>query len=360
MEITQLDGLENFGNSEIVSDISDFLSLEELGHNIDEVSTDDINLTEVELNSKKLDKDKDVSNPIIPLEGEDSITISTEDIDLEEDKNVKVAPTTLDYKSIVQELVEGGIWEPIGAFDTEDGEIAFEDMNIDKDTFVALMKHNQEELKEKLTSNSYQTIKEPLETIDINDTKGQRAICYLRLQQNGITGEEATDLIDSYEIKGILEDKAIAFKSQLDEAFNNWVSQQEQAAIEEDRKYKESLKTYKSSLNEVFKSSQEFKISETHRKKLLDIATKEREDGLFELDDLIDNHRRNPVDAAELLLFITDKEGFIKAKAQKLLEEQNKKVFKTINIIPKSKTGVDLSNKSKKTEDVIIPLDNLK
>ena len=37
MEITQLDGLENFGNSEIVSDISDFLSLEELGHNIDEV-----------------------------------------------------------------------------------------------------------------------------------------------------------------------------------------------------------------------------------------------------------------------------------------------------------------------------------
>ena len=69
MEITQLDGLENFGNSEIVSDISDFLSLEELGHNIDEVSTDDINLTEVELNSKKIDKDKDVSNPIIPLEG---------------------------------------------------------------------------------------------------------------------------------------------------------------------------------------------------------------------------------------------------------------------------------------------------
>ena len=56
MEITQLDGLENFGNSEIVSDISDFLSLEELGHNIDEVSTDDINLTEVELISKKLDK----------------------------------------------------------------------------------------------------------------------------------------------------------------------------------------------------------------------------------------------------------------------------------------------------------------
>ena len=393
MEITQLEGLENFGNSEIVSDISDFLSLEELGHNIDEVSTDDINLTEVELNSKKLDKDKDVSNPIIPLEGEgegeDSIVISTEDIDLEEDKNVKVAPTTLDYKSIVQELVEGGIWEPIGAFDTEDGEIAFEDMNIDKDTFVALMKHNQEELKEKLTSNSvsiegvsdftkklisiekhggnvqkalqaYQTIKEPLETIDINDTKGQRAICYLRLQQNGITGEEATDLIDSYEIKGILEDKAIAFKSQLDEAFNNWVSQQEQAAIDEDRKYKESLKTYKASLNEVFKSSQEFKISETHRKKLLDIATKEREDGLFELDDLIDNHRRNPVDAAELLLFITDKESFIKAKAQKLLDEQNKKVFKTINIIPKSKTGVDLSNKSKKLDDVIIPLDNLK
>ena len=388
MEITQLDGLENFGNSEVVSDISDFLSLEELGHNINEVSSDDINLTETEINSKKGDNNTPISDDIIPLE-KDTTTTSTEDINLEEDENIQVTPNTLDYKSIVQELVDGGIWEPIGAFDTEEGEVPFEDMNIDKDTFVALMKHNQEELKEKLTSNSvsidgvseftkklisiekhggnvqkalqaYQTIKQPLESIDINDTKGQRAICYLRLQQNGITGEEANDLIDSYEIKGILEDKAIAFKSQLDEAFNNWVTQQEQAAIEEDRKYRESLKTYKASLNEVFKSSKEFNISETHRKKLLDIATKEREDGLFELDDLIDNHRRNPVDAAELLLFITDKEAFIKAKAQKLLDEQNKKVFKTINIIPKSKTGVDLSGKSKKIDDVIIPLDNLK
>lgn len=388
MEITQLDGLENFGNSEVVSDISDFLSLEELGHNVNEVSSDDINLTETEINSKKGDNNTPISDDIIPLE-KDTTTTSTEDINLEEDENIQVTPNTLDYKSIVQELVDGGIWEPIGAFDTEEGEVPFEDMNIDKDTFVALMKHNQEELKEKLTSNSvsidgvseftkklisiekhggnvqkalqaYQTIKQPLESIDINDTKGQRAICYLRLQQNGITGEEANDLIDSYEIKGILEDKAIAFKSQLDEAFNNWVTQQEQAAIEEDRKYRESLKTYKASLNEVFKSSKEFNISETHRKKLLDIATKEREDGLFELDDLIDNHRRNPVDAAELLLFITDKEAFIKAKAQKLLDEQNKKVFKTINIIPKSKTGVDLSGKSKKIDDVIIPLDNLK
>ena len=388
MEITQLDGLENFGNSEIVSDISDFLSLEELGHNVNEVSTDDIDLTETEINPKKGAKETPISEEIIPLE-EDTTTTSTEDINLEEDENVQVTPTTLDYKSIVQELVEGGVWEPIGAFDTEEGEVPFEDMNIDKDTFVALMKHNQEELKEKLTANSvsidgvseftkklisiekhggnvqkalqaYQTIKQPLESIDINDAKGQRAICYLRLQQNGITGEEANDLIDSYELKGVLEDKAIAFKSQLDEAFNNWVTQQEQAAIDEDRKYRESLKTYKASLNEVFKSSQEFNISETHRKKLLDIATKEREDGLFELDDLIDNYRRNPVDAAELLLFVTDKEAFIKAKAQKLLDEQNKKVFKTINIIPKSKTGVDLSSKSKKTEDVIIPLDSLK
>lgn len=388
MEITQLDGLENFGNSEVVSDISDFLSLEELGHNVNEVSSDDINLTETEINSKKGDNSTPIPDDIIPLE-KDTTTTSTEDINLEEDENIQVTPNTLDYKSIVQELVDGGIWEPIGAFDTEEGEVPFEDMNIDKDTFVALMKHNQEELKEKLTSNSvsidgvseftkklisiekhggnvqkalqaYQTIKQPLESIDINDTKGQRAICYLRLQQNGITGEEANDLIDSYEIKGILEDKAIAFKSQLDEAFNNWVTQQEQVAIDEDRKYRESLKTYKASLNEVFKSSKEFNISETHRKKLLDIATKEREDGLFELDDLIDNHRRNPVDAAELLLFVTDKEAFIKAKAQKLLDEQNKKVFKTINIIPKSKTGVDLSGKSKKIDDVIIPLDNLK
>lgn len=380
METTQpiIEGLESLENSQSVSNIADFLSLEELGVTESTKSPDGIDLPEVEKVEEKPTEDL-----IIPLEGLEKSDLT---IDLDE---VNEAPTVgVDYKTIVKDLVDSGTWEAIGAFETEDGEVPFEDMNIDKDTFVALMKHNQEELKNKLTSNTvstdgiseftqkliniekhggnvqqalqaYQTVKQPLESIDINDVKGQRAVCYLRLQQQGITGEEAKDLIETYEIKGVLAEKATNFKDQLDAAFNEWMLKQEEIAIAEDEAYKESLKKYKTSLNEVLKNAKEFELSETHRRKLLEIATKEQEDGTFELDNLIDNHRRNPIDAAELLLFLTDKDGFIQKKSKALLDEERKKTLKTISIIPKGKSGVDLSSKTK-NEELIIPLDKLK
>ena len=116
---------------------------------------------------------------------------------------------------------------------------------------------------------------------------------------------------------------------------------------------------FKSSLNEAFKSASEFNLSETHRKKLLDIATKEGEDGNFELDKLIDNHRRNPLDAADLILYLTDKETFINNKAKKLLDEERKKTLKTISIIPKGKSEINLTEK-KKGDDLLMSLDKLK
>lgn len=380
METTQpiIEGLESLENSQSVSNIADFLSLEELGITESTKSPDGIDLPEVEKVEEKPTEDL-----IVPLEGLEKSDLT---IDLDE---VNEAPIEgVDYKSIVKDLIDSGTWEAIGAFETEDGEVPFEDMNIDKDTFVALMKHNQEELKNKLTSNTvstdgiseftqkliniekhggnvqqalqaYQTVKQPLESIDINDVKGQRAVCYLRLQQQGITGEEAKDLIETYEIKGVLAEKATNFKDQLDAAFNEWMLKQEEIAIAEDEAYKESLKKYKTSLNEVLKNAKEFELSETHRRKLLEIATKEQEDGTFELDNLIDNHRRNPIAAAELILFLTDMEGYIQKKSKALLDEDRKKTLKTISIIPKGKSGVDLSSKTK-NEELIIPLDKLR
>lgn len=390
METTQnvqTNELDSFGNSQAVSNIADFLSLEELGIGEDK-SHPIVDLDEVE-RPAPTPKEDDITDSTIKI-GEESTaeTVSTKELGIDLDEENTLPETGVNYKSIVKDLIESGTWDGIEAFETENGSVPFEEMEIDKDTFVALMKHNQEELKSALTSNSistegiseftqklisiekhggnvqqalqaYQTIKQPLDSIDINDVRGQRAVCYLRLQQQGITGDEARDLIESYEIKGVLEDKATAFKDQLDAAFNEWMLNQEEEAIKEDKAYRESLKAYKSSLNEALKNSKEFELSETHRKKLLEIATKEQEDGNFELDTLIDNHRRNPNDAADLILFLTDKDTFIEKKAKQLLEEERKKTLKTISIIPKGKSNIDLTNKTKK-DDLLFPLDKLK
>lgn len=384
------DGLENFGSSQAVSDIADFLSLEELGIT-EPISSNDINLSEVEKPKAEVEKDiivplDDLTNPTLKT----TISFEESDINLEEEEQNPQLGEPFDYKSIVKDLVDNGVWDEIGAFNTEDGEVSFEDMTIDKDTFVALMKHNQDEFKSKITESTvstegiseftqkliniekhggsvqqalkaYQSIKEPLNNIDVSDVRGQRAICFLRLQQQGIKDQEAKDLIETYELKGVLEDKAVGFKEELDEAFTNWMSKQEDLAIQEDLAYRNSLKIYKSSLNESLKANKEFELSETHRRKLLDIATKEQEDGSFELDSLIDNHRKNPNDAADLILFLTDKEGFIQKKSKALLDDERKKTLKTINIIPKGKSGVELSPKNNTRGDsFIMSLDKLK
>lgn len=392
METTQnLEGLENFGSSQPVSDISDFLSLDQLGI-VENISPDNVDLGEVE--KPKVEEQEDIivplDNPQNPGKEDVSLDLSGEivDVDLGENENEPVQSPSVDYKSMVEELVSNGVWEEIGAFETENGEVKFEDMDIDKETFVALMKHNQEEMKLKLTESTvstqgiseftqklisiekhggnvqqaikaFQTIKEPLNNLDVSDEKGQKAICFLRLQQQGIQGEEAKDLIETYERKGVLEAKATGFKEQLDEAFDSWMETQEKAAIDEDKAYRDSLKVYKSSLNDSLKNASEFGLSETHRRKLLDIATKEQEDGSFELDVLIDNHRRNPVDAADLILFLTDKNAFIEKKSKTLLDEERKKTLKTISIIPKGKSNLaDLKPKDR-GRDIIMPLDKL-
>lgn len=379
-----VEGLESLESSQTVSNISDFLSFEELGMDMDKQLDHNIDLEEVEKPSPKKEETGDTLIPLEQLSGDD-LGITLEEV---EDQ---AGPAGVDYKSIVSELISTGVWDEIGSFETEDGEVSFEDMDIDKETFTALMKHNQDELKTKLTSNSvstegiseftqklisiekhggnvqqalnaFQTIKEPLNNLDVTDVRGQRAVCYLRLQQQGISGEEASDLIETYERKGVLEDKAVSFKDQLDTAFDEWMEKQEENAINEDRLYRETLKNYKSTLNDAFKTSKEFELSETHRKKLVDIATKEKEDGSFELDTLIDNHRKNPLDAAELVLFITDKDAYIQSKTKALLDEERKKTLKTINIIPKGKSSIDLKDRKDKNKDndVLMSLDKLR
>ena len=382
METTQaanIEGLESLGNSQEVTNIADFLSLEELGITETQGSPDGIELGEVDRPEPKKEEG-DLLMPLAELGVDDGIDLGESDLpDSSQGSN---------YKSIVKDLVDNGIWDPIGAFETENGEVSFEDMDIDKDTFVALMKHNQDELKTKLTTSTvstegiseftqklisiekhggnvqqalqaYQTVKQPLDNIDIADVRGQKAVCYLRLQQQGIAGEEAKDLIETYERKGVLEDKAVAFKEQLDTAFDQWMETQQNEAIEADRKYKDSLKTYKSSLNEAFKGAQQFNLSETHRRKLLDIATKEQEDGTFELDNLLDQRRANPLEAAELILFLTDKETYLANKTKEAMDLERKKTLKTINIIPRGKAGVNLGAQTK-GDDMLMPLDKLK
>lgn len=371
-------GLESLGNSQVVTNISDFLSLEDLGLVNDPNKdgfmslerTEDPITTKVEIKEEEVEEgtatQKEVELPIIPKTPEETLD-NLEGLDKgEEEVSEPILPSQgTDYKSILTELIGEGLLPEIGSIQTEEGEVALEDMEIDKDTLIAILRSSQEEklksIKETSISvsgvseftkklieiekhggdvqkaiDTYQTYKDPIETIDIETPLGQKAMCYLRLQAQGIDEETAKDLIKSYELQGTLEEKAFASKEQLNQAYEASLEQQRLDAIEEDKAFKASLKNYRNSIDNVLKDRA---YTDTHRRKLLDIATKVDDKGDVMLDNILNEFRRNPIDAADLLLFVTDKEGFLKANAEELLKEERKKNFKTINIIPKGSGG---------------------
>lgn len=399
--IEDFSGLESLGNSQIVSNIGTFLSLEDLGINtggnqVDDIPLDNVNKTVEEVNNEPAEGNESGAVPSVELP---KLETNDEEPDLEglnslgedPEKEVKtpedIIPTEQTYyKSILKDLMEEGILPEIGAFETPDGEVPFDEMTIDKESLLAIIKQHQEDIKEELKSSSidvngvseftkkliniekhggnvqqaletYQQVKHPIETLDLNDITGQKAMCYLRFKAQGIEDSMARELISAYEMKGILEEKALESKEQLDEAFSQSIAQQEQIAIQQEKEFKEALKKYRTTLDSVFKEQQ---ISDTHRRKLLDIATKQNEQGDFELDVYIENFRKNPIDAADLIMFVTNKNEFIKKKAEELLKEERKNNLKKVALIPKGKTSnLTVPEHSTKNDPYLLELSKL-
>ena len=389
---TQNDSSDVNNIEEGVGGLDDFLSYEDLGLSNDEIDPNGINIPVDEDNEsiksnkvrKKAEKVevKPEKEPVVKFE------------ELSEIKDLGVVPKednikgNSDYKSIAKALMDSGVWESADTFETPDGEVSFEDLNIDRDTFLQLLKYNQNKAVSDVANNSvsvegmseftkslinieknggnvaqalqaYQSIKEPLNSIDIESQQGQIDVVMLRLQQNGIVGEDAKDLIESYINKGVLESKAYEFKKQLDDAFDNYIKQQEQKAIDEEKAYRESLKNYKINLKSSLKTFKEFNLSDSYIKKLVDVATTELADGKFEFDTMLDVMRSNPEDAAELLLFVSDKEAYLQAKTKELLNKQNVDTLKKISLIPKGNSNIKIDGRSK-GRDAIISFDKLK
>lgn len=397
MDMEIIDKTQNVSSEENnieegIDGLDDFLSYESLGLSNEEVDPNGINIPVDEDNEsiksnkvrKKAEKVevKPEKEPVVKFEELSEI----KDLGIEPEKNV--INDGSDYKSIAKALMDSGVWESADTFETPDGEVSFEDLNIDRDTFLQLLKYNQNKAVSDVANNSvsvegmseftkslinieknggnvaqalqaYQSIKEPLNSIDIESQQGQIDVVMLRLQQNGIVGEDAKDLIESYINKGVLESKAYEFKKQLDDAFDNYIKQQEQKAIDEEKAYRESLKNYKINLKSSLKTFKEFNLSDSYIKKLVDVATTELADGKFEFDTMLDVMRSNPEDAAELLLFVSDKEAYLQAKTKELLNKQNVDTLKKISLIPKGNSNIKIDGRSK-GRDAIISFDKLK
>lgn len=285
------------------------------------------------------------------------------------------------YKSIISDLVKEGLWESFDGIEDENGEvIPLDQVNIDKDVFYSIIASKIEEIKSKASENkisvdgvsdfmkrmielekkggnvrqameTYNALTNPIEALDLEKTEDQRKMVWLRYKlENKLDDQTITDIIVSREMSGKLEETAKQAKSQLEKAAEMQLQNLEQQAKERQQKEREEIKQYRADLSDVL--NKEFKLKDSTKTRLLDLATKRDKEGLYGIDYLYHQAMETPEKATKLLLFLTNEEEYNQQISEKKVREGKINTMKSIRLIPKGKgSNLSIPSQNKENED---------
>lgn len=278
-----------------------------------------------------------------------------------------------DFKQVINSLVENKIFEGFDTIETEEGEISFDDFEVDENTFVDIIKSKLDEIKETAASNTtkglsdftkhlleieknggnvsqaletYQNFQNPLESFDLSDEIDQQKVIFMKYHQvMGMEKDVVMDLIEGFLNKGKLEDEAIKADTEIRNAVSKQLDAINEQAKKDKEKKKENLKVYRDKLRENLNS---FDINDNYKRKILDLATKEDESGNFQLDSVYYEIRNNPEKAASLILFLTDPEEYNKQITNKEVRNTQLDTFKKLKLVKRGGDNIKIQSKDKK------------
>ena len=278
-----------------------------------------------------------------------------------------------DFKQVINSLVENKIFEGFDTIETEEGEISFDDFEVDENTFVDIIKSKLDEIKETAASNTtkglsdftkhlleieknggnvsqaletYQNFQNPLESFDLSDEIDQQKVIFMKYHQvMGMEKDVVMDLIEGFLNKGKLEDEAIKADTEIRNAVSKQLDAINEQAKKDKEKKKENLKVYRDKLRENLNS---FDINDNYKRKILDLATKEDDNGNFQLDSVYYEIRNNPEKAASLILFLTDPEEYNKQITNKEVRNTQLDTFKKLKLVKRGSDNIKIQSKDKK------------
>ena len=325
----------------------------------------------------------DISNEVEVKNTENSID-ETVTVEEEKDKDLVVAQPQ-DFKNILINLMDMGTIDKFDTITIDDVETALVDTDIDADLMTQIIANQIANKIEALESNSVSTkglseltksvisidkangnvsealklierVNTPLSQFDLKTTKGQSDLILTYLRSSGQDEKTAEDLLNLYTEKQILESKALEFKANVEDRLNKELARMEQKAIQDESERASQLKEFKSNVKKSL--TENFKLSESTISKLSDAVAKNRvEKGFsFEIDDLFRMKRADPKEAAELILFLTNKEEYIKQVTEKAVTTNNLETIKKIHLTRKGNSGFSNGKENKNERGVDIDL----
>jgi hypothetical protein len=205
-----------------------------------------------------------------------------------------------------------------------------------------------------------ETYADPLDSIDVTTEEGQVQAIYLRMLAGGQDEDTIRRLIESYKREGSLEEIANKASQELRDAIDQQI---ENARIESENQRnqrKDLIKQYK---KEIRNNLESFQLNDNIKNKIVTLATKEDENGRFEMDRLYYQLRENPEKAARLALFLLDEDEYVKQVTNSTVQKKKLESASKLKIVSGSKSsnaGPQLkSNSQRSSEDNILPLDRL-
>lgn len=198
---------------------------------------------------------------------------------------------------------------------------------------------------------------DPLDRLDLTDENDQAQAIYLRMMAGGQDEDTTRRLINSYKSEGILEDKAIEAESELKEAIQLQVEKAKETSNAQAEQRRALLKDYK---KDIKGSLEKYQLNDNVKNKVVSLATKEDDKGRFELDKVYYKHRENPQDAADLALFLLDKEEFIKQVTNKAVSTAKLTTAKKLRVVTDGGGSPTLLDNKEKRGGSLVSLDSLK
>lgn len=287
------------------------------------------------------------------------------------------------YRSMLVDMFGDSVGTIVQEVDGEEVETPLSEIDIDGDLFKEIVQSKIDEEKELASEGKISTdgisdfakslieidrkggdisqllemkkaYSDPLDNLDMSTVEGKKQAIYLRKKAANPDedDQEIQLLIEMYEKKGLLDDKAEAAETELRGALEAEVERRENAAKKAEEDRAELLKNYRKDIKSSLTS--QFKLNDKTVKRLVDMSTKADDKGRFELDDRYAEFRRDPKKAAKLALLMLDEEEFVKQITSEEVKNEKKKSGR---IKLRSKTGSSTeggtAKKGKKEDDLI-------
>ena len=270
------------------------------------------------------------------------------------------------YKEIALKYIENGTWsQDLAIEDAEGNPVPISELKeIDQDTFFqideAVKAQNAEENKSKFISiegvedrrkNIIEIVKEggdltqifnspqemedyinPFSKFDLEDENVQARV-YLNalIKHNKLDVDTAQTVVDKAKKDLTLDSKVKTYVEKYTESFDKYVETKKAEILQTKKDEQKAQGEFKKALKEQYKA---YNLKDALANKLAASAVNKK-DGEFEIDTVYAEKMENPEEAAELILFLTDKQAYLDLKMKDNNIKQQKKFRQIVKIIPR-------------------------